>query len=167
MKKNISAALLSLACFSAVAAAAFADGPVAGAINGIERAGEEIVDGAGNAINGAVKGISGAADDIMGLDLDDGDALTPGGSDDPGDDNSDPTTSGDSDVTSDNSSDTTSEPESSDTSDTSSDASSDNSGAVGGINAANPGTGVTYGLTAGAAVLAAIGVVAATSRKNK
>lgn len=160
MKKNISAALLSLACFSAASAAAFADGPVGRAINGVGRAGEDIVDGAGDAVSDVVDGVTGdgADDDTASDDT----ALDPGGSDEPADD---PSAPADSDSVS--SEPVSSEPVSSDTSADSPAASIENSGAVGGINTSNPGTGVTYGLTAGAAVLAAVGVVAASARKRK
>lgn len=177
MKKNISAALLSLACFSAVSAAAFADGPVGRAINGIGRAGEDIVDGAGNAVDDIVDGVTGdgtdddtAGDDITG-DGATGDDTT--GDNTTGDDNADnvpggsDTPANDSDNPADDSSDITDSSDPSDSIVESPAASIDNSGAVGGINATNPGTGVAYGLTAAAAVLAAVGVVAASARKTK
>lgn len=172
MKKNISAALLSIACFSAVSAAAFADGPVANAINGIGLAGEDIVNGAGDAVTDIVDGVTGAASDIeggvMGIAEDDG-TLDPGGSDGPADSDVDGDASGDdeSDIPSADNSDVIGDEISGDASDDSSDPASEESGSVGGVNAANPGTGVPYGLTAAAAVLAAVGVVAASSRKNK
>lgn len=155
MKKNISAALLTAACFSALSAAAFADGPIGRAINGIGRAGEDIADGAGDAVSDITDGVTG-----------DGSDTTDSGtvSDEPAGDNSDTVsddTSGEvssnvSDVSSDVSSDISSDPESSE------------SGIVGGITDVNPPAGVSYGLTAGAAVLAALGVVvAAAARKDK
>lgn len=172
MKKNISAALLSIVCFSAVSAAAFADGPVAGAINGIGRAGEDIVDGAGDAINGIVNGVAGAAGEVE-------DGLTPGGSDEPtdGDGDEDPTGGDEGDTPAGNEGDTPAGDENSagingneagdsESGDDSSDDSEGNGSMIGG-NAANPGTGVTYGLSAAAAVLAAVGVVAASARKSK
>lgn len=155
MKKNISAALLTAACFSALSAAAFADGPIGRAINGIGRAGEDIADGAGDAVSDITDGVTG-----------DGSDTTDSGtvSDEPAGDNSDTV------------SDDTSDEVSSDVSDVSSDVSSDisfdpessESGIVGGITDVNPPAGVSYGLTAGAAVLAALGVVvAAAARKDK
>lgn len=148
MKKNISSALLTLACFSALSAAAFADGPIGGALNGIGRAGEDIADGAGDAISGAGDAVSDVVDGVTGGDSDSAGSDTD--SDAPaGDSASDA-------VSSDESSEISSEPTSSE------------SGIVGGITDVNPPAGVTYGLTAGAAVLAALGVVvAAAARKDK
>lgn len=166
--KNISAALLSLACFSAVSAAAFADGPVAGAINGIGRAGEDIVDGAEDLINGVVNGVTaapGADDEGDGMTDPDGtlgteDGVTSDVESDPATDDGDApageTSDGDG-LDSGNSD----EPASDAISDT-------NSGNVAGsAGASNPGTGVTYGFTTVAAVLAAAGVAAATSRRKR
>lgn len=151
MKKNISAALLTAACFSALSAAAFADGPIGRAINGIGRAGEDIADGAGDAVSDITDGVTGDGSDTTDSDI---------VSDEPAGDNSDMI------------SDDTSDEVSSDVSDVSSDISSDpessESGIVGGITDVNPPAGVSYGLTAGAAVLAALGVVvAAAARKDK
>lgn len=155
MKKNISAALLTAACFSALSAAAFADGPIGNAINGIGRAGEDIADGAGDAVSDITDGVTGG---------DSGAASDPVNSDDPvgsdsgavSGDMSDDVSSDASDISSDVSSDASSEPTSSE------------SGVVGGITDVNPPAGVSYGLTAGAAVLAALGVVvAAAARKDK
>lgn len=158
MKKNISAALLTAACFSALSAAAFADGPIGGAINGIGRAGEDIADGAGDAVSDIADGVTGDDSDTADSD---NDTLDPGGSD------SDTTPDDSSVVVPDDSSDTVSD-DSIDTSDTSSDSESSESGIVGGITDVNPPAGVSYGLTAGAAVLAALGVVvAASARKDK
>lgn len=150
MKKNISSALLTLACFSALSAAAFADGPIGGALNGIGRAGEDIADGAGDAISGAGDAVSDVVDGVTGGDSDSDSAGSDTDSDAPaGDSASDA-------VSSDESSEISSEPTSSE------------SGIVGGITDVNPPAGVTYGLTAGAAVLAALGVVvAAAARKDK
>lgn len=154
MKKNISAALLTLACFSALSAAAFADGPVGRAMNGIGRAGEDIADGVGDAVSGAGDAVSDVVGGVTGDDSDT--ASDPLTSDEPVGDNSD--------VVSDDLSDAAS----SDVSDISSDPEPSNSGIVGGITDVNPPAGVSYGLTAGAAVLAALGVVvAASARKDK
>lgn len=154
MKKNISVALLTLACFSALSAAAFADGPIGRTINGIGRAGEDIADGVGDAIDGAGDAVSDVVDGVTGDNNDNTDdsVVDPGATDDPvGADSSD-------DVSDDTSSDITSDEVSSEES---------ASGTVGGINAANPPMGVSYGLTAGAAVLAALGVVVSAARKDK
>ncbi len=164
MKKNISAVLLTLACFSALSAAAFADGPIGRAIDGIGRAGRDIADGAGDAVSDVVDGADDAMSDAAGGDTSGDDTTgsdttgsdTTSGADSDASDTSDTTSSDDSAVSSD--------PESSESDAASVDS---NSGAVGGITATNPGTGVTYGLTAGAAVLAAVGVVAAVARKDK
>ncbi len=152
MKKNISAALLTLACFSALSAAAFADGPIGRTINGIGRAGEDIADGVGDAIDGAGDAVSDVVDGVTGdNDNTDDSVADPGARDDPvGADSSD--------VSDDTSSDITSDEVSSEES---------ASGTVGDINAANPPMGVSYGLTAGAAVLAALGVVVSAARKDK
>lgn len=153
MKKNISAALLTLACFSALSAAAFADGPIGRTINGIGRAGEDIADGVGDAIDGAGDAVSDVVDGVTGDNNDntDNSVADPGDTDDPvGADSSDVSVDTSSDITSD-------------------EVSSEDSanGTVGGINAANPPMGVSYGLTAGAAVLAALGVVVSAARKDK
>lgn len=152
MKKNISVALLTLACFSALSAAAFADGPIGRTINGIGRAGEDIADGVGDAIDGAGDAVSDVVDGVTGDgDNTDDSAADPGATDEPvGSDSSD--------VSDDTSSDITSDEESSE---------DPASGTVGGISAANPPMGVSYGLTAGAAVLAALGVVVSAARKDK
>lgn len=171
MKKNISAALITLACFSAISAAAFADGPVGRAMDGIGRAGRDIADGAGDAVDDVIDGVTGdddTGDDITGDDNtgDDttGDDIT--GDDTTGDDTTGDDTTGDPADTpaGDDDGDSASDPVSSEESPA---ASIEDSGAVGGINANNPGTGVTYGLTAAAAVLAAVGVAVASARKDK
>lgn len=152
MKKNISVALLTLACFSALSAAAFADGPIGRTINGIGRAGEDIADGVGDAIDGAGDAVSDVVDGVTGDNNNTDDSVVdPGATDDPvGADSSDVSVDTSSDITSD---------------EVSSEESA--SGTVGGINAANPPMGVSYGLTAGAAVLAALGVVVSAARKDK
>lgn len=155
MKKNISAALLTAACFSALSAAAFADGPIGRAINGIGRAGEDIADGAGDAVSDITDGVTGDGSDTTDSDIV-SDEPAGDNSDMISDDTSDEVSSDVSDVSSDVSSDISSDPESSE------------SGIVGGITDVNPPAGVSYGLTAGAAVLAALGVVvAAAARKDK
>lgn len=155
MKKNISAALLTAACFSALSAAAFADGPIGRAINGIGRAGEDIADGAGDAVSDITDGVTGDGSDTTDSDVV-SDEPAGDNSDTISDDTSDEVSSDVSDVSSDVSSDISSDPESSE------------SGIVGGITDVNPPAGVSYGLTAGAAVLAALGVVvAAAARKDK
>lgn len=159
MKKNISAALLTAACFSALSAAAFADGPIGRAINGIGRAGEDIADGAGDAVSDITDGVTG-----------DGSDTTDSGtvSDEPAGDNSDMISDDTSDEVSSDVSDVSSDVSSDISSDISSDPESSESGIVGGITDVNPPAGVSYGLTAGAAVLAALGVVvAAAARKDK
>ncbi len=156
MKKNISAILTAAAAFMAVSAAAVADGPVGRAVNGAVRAGEDIVDGAGDAVGDVADGITDGVDDITGVD--DDTTLDPG---DTGDDITlDPGDTGDDNVTSPDS-----EPSSVPSVNESS--SSVNSGAVGGVNVNNPGTGVSYGLTAAAAVLAAAGIAVSAARKTK
>ena len=139
MKKNISAGLLALAGFMAISSAAFADGPIGGAVNGVVRAGEDIVNGAGDAVSDVVGGVTSGVDDITG---DNDNTVVPGDTDRPAVSDS---------VTSDVSRETV----------------SDHSGVVGGISVNNPTTGVTYGLTAGAAVLAAVGIAVTAVRKDK
>ena len=95
--------------------------------------------GAGDAVSDVVGGVTSGVDDITG---DNDNTVVPGDTDRPAVSDS---------VTSDVSSETV----------------SDNSGVVGGISVNNPTTGVTYGLTAGAAVLAAVGIAVTAVRKDK
>ena len=146
MKKNISAVLLALSGLMAISSTAFADGPVGRTVNGVVRAGEDIVDGAGDAVSDVVGGVTSGVDEITG---DNDSTLAPGDTDTPADNDS------------------TINSEISTPTSESGAVSINNSGALGGISVNNPTTGVTYGLTAGAAVLAAIGIAVTAVRKDK
>ena len=157
MKKNISAAFLALACASVIGTTALADGPIGDTLNGIGRAGEDILRGAGEAIGDAANGVGNAVGDMTGTGR------------------STRTTSG-STASSSTRSSTTSNSSSNATSGstTSSNVTSSNmtssnltSGVVAGISESNPAMGVTYGATAATAVVAAIAVVLSANRKNK
>lgn len=143
MNKKISAALLTLACFSALTVSAYADGPIGNAINGIGRAGEDIANGVGRAVDDTAEGIMGITRETSG----------------------ESTTTSDDTTTSDN--DTSSGTGSTVTPGDTDGSGATGSGTVGGIADANPPMGVTYGLTAGTAVLAALGVVVSAVRKDK
>lgn len=166
MKKNISAALLSVVCFSAVSAAAFADGPVAGAINGIGRAGEDIADGAGNLINGIVNGVTAAPGVDEDGDSDPDDSVTSDG-DVTSDVESGDNTDSENNAASGDTSDDVPASESSDVLDPGVSDSPASDSDVNSAGASNPGTGVGYGFTAAAAVLAAAGVAAGSARRKR
>lgn len=160
MFKKISVAA-ALACCAALSPAAYADGPIGGAIDGVARAGEDIADGAMDAGRDILNGFTARDTDGAGT----GDAV-PG---DPANGTTGGTTGGTANgTTGGTTSDTTSGTTSGTTSDTTSGTSGDLASGSNSSTAAagNPNTGVSMGYVASAAVLAAMGVVVTAVKRR-
>ncbi|MDE7229171.1 MAG: hypothetical protein K2N56_01710 [Oscillospiraceae bacterium] len=164
MFKKISVAA-ALACCAALSHAAYADGPIGGAIDGVARAGEDIADGAMDAGRDILNGFTARDTDGAGT----GDAV-PG---DPANGTTGGTTGGTANgTTGGTTSDTTSGTTNGTTSGTTNGTSGTTSGELAsGSNsstaaAGNPNTGVSMGYVASAAVLAAMGVVVTAVKRR-
>lgn len=139
MIKNISTAIASAACFAALTAtASAATNPIGRAADGALNAGEDIINGVANAGDDIVNGITGGRTN--------------------GTDNTNGANNG-----------TTSNPAVSDIPDVSDITdTSDISGTTSDVNAnQSPATGVSFGLTAAAAMLGALGVVVTANRRGE
>lgn len=153
-KISVAAALL---CCAAISPAAYADGPVGGAINGVARAGEDIADGAMDAGRDILEGFTG--DDTnpgAGLGSTDNNGTT---TDNANGDINNGTTGDTSNTTTGNG--TTSDTTSGNTSEELASGSNSSTAAAG-----NPNTGISMGYVASAAVLAAMGVVVTAVKRR-